>query len=74
MSTVALPAPVRQSNVPIAEVLLAAGVFVGACISILLTRAPGGIALFWPGSAIAGAVLIRLPRVRWVAGSAPRRR
>jgi len=70
MSTVALPAPVRQSNVPIAEVLLAAGVFVGACISILLTRAPGGIALFWPGSAIAGAVLIRLPRVRWVTATA----
>lgn len=70
MSSVALPAHVRQSDFPVAEVLLGAGLFVAACISILLTRVPGGIALFWPGSAIAGAVLIRLPRVRWIAATA----
>ncbi|HEY2399835.1 MAG TPA: diguanylate cyclase [Steroidobacteraceae bacterium] len=70
MSSVALEANARQSGYPVAEVLLGVGVFVAACISILLTRVPGGIALFWPGSAIAGAVLIRLPRVRWVAATA----
>ncbi len=35
-----------KSAFPLAEVLLGAGVFVAACISILLTRVPGGIALF----------------------------
>jgi diguanylate cyclase len=34
-------------------------------LSIMATRAPGGVALMWPGNAIAAAVLIRLPRVRW---------
>ena len=70
MSSVALEANARQSGYPVAEVLLGVGLFVAACISILLTRVPGGIALFWPGSAIAGAILIRLPRVRWVAATA----
>jgi diguanylate cyclase (GGDEF)-like protein/PAS domain S-box-containing protein len=70
MSSVALQANARQSGFPVAEVLLGVGLFVAACISILLTRVPGGIALFWPGSAIAGAILIRLPRVRWVAATA----
>ena len=69
MSGVALGANDRQSGLPLAEFLLAATVFVAACISILLTRVPGGIALFRPGSAIAGALLIRMPRVRWFAAT-----
>ncbi len=36
-------------------------------MSILLTRVPGGIALFWPCSAIAATLLIRLEKVRWPA-------
>ena len=54
---------------PVAEALLGLSVFAAVCISIFLTRVPGGIALFWPGSAIAGAVLIRLQRVRWIAAT-----
>jgi diguanylate cyclase len=69
MSSVAREADDRQSGLPLAELLLGASLFVAACISILLTRVPGGIALFWPCSAIAGAVLIRLPRVRWIAAT-----
>src|ERR1700712_1966754 len=58
-----------NAGFPLAEALLGTSLFVAACISILLTRVPGGIALFWPGSAIAGAVLIRMPRVRWFAAT-----
>jgi PAS domain-containing protein len=50
-------------------VLLGASLFGAACISILLTWVPGGIALFWPGSAIAGGVLIHLSRVRGIAAT-----
>src|SRR5580692_313152 len=38
-------------------------------MSILLTRVPGGITLFWPGGAIAAALLIRLPRIRWISAA-----
>jgi diguanylate cyclase (GGDEF)-like protein/PAS domain S-box-containing protein len=75
MSTAAHGAPPPQSRsrfrsgTPVAEILLAAGLFAAASISILLTRVPDGIALFWPGSAIAAAVLIRLPQVRWGAAA-----
>src|SRR3954471_1609127 len=71
-SNVALGASGRSevsSAFPLAEALLGASLFGATCISILLTRVPGGIALFWPASAIAGAVLIRLPRVRWIAAT-----
>jgi diguanylate cyclase (GGDEF)-like protein/PAS domain S-box-containing protein len=53
------------SKAPVNEILVGLAVLVSACISILLTRAPGGIALLWPASAIAAALLIRLPGVRW---------
>jgi diguanylate cyclase (GGDEF)-like protein/PAS domain S-box-containing protein len=61
------PIPIRRamSNVPFNEILVGLAVLASACISILLTRAPGGIALLWPASAIAAALLIRLPGVRW---------
>lgn len=35
-----------------------------------MTRVNGGIALLWPASAVAAAVLIRLPKVRWVSAGA----
>ncbi len=48
------------------EILVGLALFASAAISIWVTRAaPGGIALIWPGSAIAAALLIRLPRARW---------
>jgi diguanylate cyclase (GGDEF)-like protein/PAS domain S-box-containing protein len=50
---------------PLVEILVGLAVLVSACISIFVTRIPGAIALFWPSSAIAAALLIRLPRVRW---------
>jgi diguanylate cyclase (GGDEF)-like protein/PAS domain S-box-containing protein len=55
---------------PFAEILVALTLFASAAISIWVTRAaPGGIALIWPGSAVAAATLIRLPQVRWsIAG------
>jgi diguanylate cyclase (GGDEF)-like protein/PAS domain S-box-containing protein len=55
--------------VPLNEFLVASAAFVSACLAILFTREPGGIALFWPSSAIAGTLLIRLPRVRWVSAA-----
>jgi diguanylate cyclase (GGDEF)-like protein/PAS domain S-box-containing protein len=57
------------SKAPINEILIGVALLVSSCIAILLTRVPGGIALFWPGSAIAAALLIRLPRVRWISAA-----
>jgi diguanylate cyclase (GGDEF)-like protein/PAS domain S-box-containing protein len=54
-------------KVPVCEVLVGLALLVSSCLSILFTRIPGGIALFWPGSAIAAALLIRMPRVRWIS-------
>src|SRR5450631_654335 len=55
------PIPIRRalSKAPVNEILVGLAVLVSACLSILLTGAPGGIALFWPASAIAAALLIR---------------
>ena len=56
----------RPSGGWFTEVLVGLALFASAAISIWVTRAaPGGIALIWPGNAIAAALLIRLPRVRW---------
>ncbi len=57
------------NKAPFNEILVGLAVLVSACISILLTRVPGGIALLWPASAIGGALLIRLPGVRAVSAS-----
>jgi diguanylate cyclase len=61
------PIPIRRalSRAPFNEILVGLAVLVSACLSILLTRVPGGIALLWPASAIGAALLIRLPKVRW---------
>jgi hypothetical protein len=57
------------SKTPFGEIFVGLVLLVSACISIYLTRVPGGIALFWPGSAMAAALLIRLPQVRWSIAS-----
>jgi PAS domain S-box-containing protein len=57
------------SKAPVNEILVGLAVLVSACLSILLTRVPGGIALLWPGSAAAAALLIRLPRIRWISAA-----
>jgi diguanylate cyclase len=53
------------ASIPFGEILVGLALLASASTSILLTRVPGGIALLWPGTAIAAALLIRLPRVRW---------
>lgn len=50
---------------PATELLIGLALFACDGAAVLLTRTPGGIALLWPGNAIAAALLIRLPRVRW---------
>jgi diguanylate cyclase len=55
--------------VPIREIALAFGVFLVDCIAFWLTSAANGVALFWPGCAIAACALIRLRRVRWLAAA-----
>jgi diguanylate cyclase len=55
--------------VPLREIALACGVFVVDCIAFWLTRGANGVALFWPGCAIAACALIRWPRVRWGAAA-----
>jgi diguanylate cyclase (GGDEF)-like protein/PAS domain S-box-containing protein len=63
------PAQIRWAlnKAPLHEILAGLALLVSSCISIWLTRVPGGISLFWPGGAIAAALLIRLPRIRWIS-------
>src|SRR5258708_24139642 len=65
------PIQIRRalSKAPINEILVGLALLVSSYISILLTRVPGGITLFWPGAAIAAALLIRLPRIRWISAT-----
>ena len=57
------------TRLPLNELLIALALFTASSLSILATRTPGGISMFWPGAALAGAVLIRLPRVRWLSAA-----
>jgi diguanylate cyclase (GGDEF)-like protein/PAS domain S-box-containing protein len=50
---------------PARELLLGVAYLLTACASLALTRVTEGVALFWPANALAAAVLIRLPQVRW---------
>jgi diguanylate cyclase (GGDEF)-like protein/PAS domain S-box-containing protein len=61
--------PRALSKAPINELLIGLALLGSSWIAILLTRVPGGITLFWPGSAIAAALLIRVPRVRWLSAT-----
>jgi diguanylate cyclase len=65
------PTQVRRalSKAPINEILVGLALLMSSCICISFTRVPGGIALLWPGSAIAAALLIRLPRIRWISAA-----
>jgi hypothetical protein len=58
-----------SSRIPWREMLVGLGVLMSACVAVWATRVPGGIALFWPSSAIAAALLIRFPNLRcgWTA-------
>jgi diguanylate cyclase (GGDEF)-like protein/PAS domain S-box-containing protein len=48
------------------ELLLGGAYFLMAVLCILATRLDGGVALIWPGNAVAAAVLIRLRTVNWL--------
>ena len=65
-----LPGTARAGALPAAEIVVALAVFLAACVSILVTRVPGAVTLFWPVNGIAASLLIRLPKVRWVSASA----
>jgi PAS domain S-box-containing protein len=67
--TAPIQIPRALNKAPINEILIGLALLVSSCIAILLTRVPGGITLFWPGSAIAAALLIRLPRIRWLSAA-----
>jgi diguanylate cyclase (GGDEF)-like protein/PAS domain S-box-containing protein len=65
------PIQIRRAlgKAPLYEILVGLALLVSSCIAILLTRVPGGIALIWPGSAMVAALLIRLPRIRWISAA-----
>jgi diguanylate cyclase (GGDEF)-like protein/PAS domain S-box-containing protein len=65
------PTQIRStlSKAPLNEILVGLALLVSSCMAISLTRVPGGIGLIWPGSAIAAALMIRLPRIRWISAT-----
>jgi diguanylate cyclase len=65
------PTQIRPAlrKAPVNEILVGLALLASSYICILFTRVPGGIALFWPGSAIAAALLIRLPQIRWISAA-----
>jgi diguanylate cyclase (GGDEF)-like protein/PAS domain S-box-containing protein len=50
---------------PARELLLGCAYLLSAAASVTLTRVTADVALVWPANALAAAVLIRLPEVRW---------
>jgi diguanylate cyclase (GGDEF)-like protein/PAS domain S-box-containing protein len=65
----AVDRPGALSHAPFNEIFVGLALLGSACISILIT-VPGGTAPFFPGTAIAAALLIRLPRIRWSIAAA----
>jgi diguanylate cyclase (GGDEF)-like protein/PAS domain S-box-containing protein len=61
--------PGALSTASFNEIFVGLALLVSAWISTRLT-VPGGIAPFFPGTAIAAALLIRLPRIRWSMAAA----
>jgi diguanylate cyclase (GGDEF)-like protein/PAS domain S-box-containing protein len=51
---------------PLGEPAVAAAFFVAAYAAISVARASGMSAMVWPGNALAAALLVRMPQVRWV--------
>jgi diguanylate cyclase len=73
MSSIAHPAWKQArglwARIPLPELLVGLSLCIAACLSIHFTRVPGGIALFWPASAIAATLMIRMARVRWLSAA-----
>jgi diguanylate cyclase (GGDEF)-like protein/PAS domain S-box-containing protein len=53
-------------RLPLGELAVAAAFFLTAFAAVSLARAAGTSALVWPGNALAAALLVRMPRVRWL--------
>jgi diguanylate cyclase len=58
--------PGHSSRVPAIEIAVGVIFFIVALGAVIMTRVNGGIALIWPANAVVAALLIRLPRVRWL--------
>jgi diguanylate cyclase (GGDEF)-like protein/PAS domain S-box-containing protein len=54
-------------RLPLGELAVAAAFFLAAFAAVSLARASGAASLVWPGNALAAALLVRMPQVRWVA-------
>ena len=52
-------------RLPLGELAVAAAFFLAAFAAVSLARATGTSALVWPGNAVAAALLVRMPQVRW---------
>jgi integral membrane sensor domain MASE1 len=59
------PAARRRRFLTAGEIGVVAVYFLVALLSITLTRNSTGASLLWPANAMSGALLVRLPAVRW---------
>ncbi len=53
-------------RLPLGELAVAAAFFLAAFAAISVARVSGAASLVWPGNALAAALLVRMPQVRWV--------
>jgi integral membrane sensor domain MASE1 len=51
---------------PLGELAVAAAFFLAAFAAVSLARATGYAAFVWPANALAAALLVRMPQVRWL--------
>ena len=57
-------------RLPLGELTVAAAFFLAAFAAVSVARAAGAASLVWPANALAAALLVRMPQVRWVARAA----
>src|SRR3984893_16301570 len=53
-------------RLPLGELAVASDFFLAASSAISFARVSGAASLVWPGNALAAALLVRMPQVRWV--------
>jgi diguanylate cyclase (GGDEF)-like protein/PAS domain S-box-containing protein len=53
-------------RLPLGELAVAAAFFLAAFAAVSLARASGAASLVWPANALAAALLVRMPQIRWV--------
>jgi diguanylate cyclase (GGDEF)-like protein/PAS domain S-box-containing protein len=52
-------------RLPLGELTVAAAFFLAAFAAVSVARAAGAASLVWPANALAAALLVRMPQVRW---------